>query len=125
MTESEKLHRVFDIAEQLKQALIDAGYAQCDVDVEKSICVYQSKSSFELFRAPVYADVIEVENKKANIPDSFRWAIFERDNFTCQNCGSRRRLTVDHIHPESKGGALTTENAQTLCRSCNSRKGAR
>jgi len=63
--------------------------------------------------------------KKASIPDDFRWAVFERDNFTCKHCGSRRNLTVDHIRPESKGGALTMDNAQTLCKSCNSRKGAR
>lgn len=63
--------------------------------------------------------------QKQPIPRDLRWAVWERDNFTCQTCGSRRYLTVDHIHPESKGGELTMENAQTLCRSCNSRKGAR
>jgi hypothetical protein len=63
--------------------------------------------------------------KKQPIPDGVRWAVWERDNFTCQHCGSRRNLTVDHIHPESKGGEMTMENAQTLCRTCNSRKGAR
>jgi hypothetical protein len=62
--------------------------------------------------------------KKA-IPGNFRWSVFERDQFTCQKCGSHRNLTVDHIVPESKGGELTMDNAQTLCKSCNSRKGAR
>ena len=62
---------------------------------------------------------------KATIPASIRWAVWERDDFTCQHCGSRKHLTVDHIHPESKGGLMTMDNAQTLCRSCNSRKGAR
>jgi 5-methylcytosine-specific restriction endonuclease McrA len=51
--------------------------------------------------------------------------VWERDDFTCRHCGSRKHLTVDHIHPESKGGKMTMDNAQTLCRSCNSRKGAR
>jgi len=62
---------------------------------------------------------------KIKIPDAFKWEVWERDNFTCKICGSRKRLSVDHIIPESKGGELTMKNAQTLCRSCNSRKGAR
>jgi hypothetical protein len=62
---------------------------------------------------------------KAVIPQHLRWEVFERDNFTCQHCGSRRYLSVDHIVPESKGGLLEPANLQTLCRRCNSKKGAR
>lgn len=61
---------------------------------------------------------------KVVIPDDLRWKVWERDDFTCRHCGSRRFLSVDHIHPESKGGTLALDNLQTLCRSCNSRKGA-
>ena len=34
-------------------------------------------------------------------------------------------LELDHIHPESKGGATTYENIQLLCRECNRRKGSK
>lgn len=61
--------------------------------------------------------------KKQTIPREIRWQVWERDNFTCQKCGSRRYLTVDHIFPESKGGTLDIDNLQTLCRLCNSKKG--
>lgn len=62
---------------------------------------------------------------KAPIPPDIRWAVWERDNYTCKWCGTRKHLAVDHIIPESKGGTLDLDNLQTLCRSCNSSKGAR
>lgn len=63
--------------------------------------------------------------RKATIPTALKWEVFERDDFRCQICSVRRELTVDHIHPERLGGTLDIGNLQTLCRSCNSRKGAR
>jgi HNH endonuclease len=63
--------------------------------------------------------------RKQPIPVSLRWAVWERDEFACRYCGVRKFLSVDHIVPESKGGTLELSNLQTLCRSCNSRKGVR
>lgn len=63
--------------------------------------------------------------RKQPIPKALRWAVWERDNFTCRHCGARRDLAADHIVPESKGGQTTLDNLQTLCVPCNSRKGAR
>ncbi len=60
---------------------------------------------------------------KALIPPALRWEVWERDDFTCVHCGTRRSLSVDHVHPESLGGKTELSNLQTLCRSCNSRKG--
>ncbi len=51
--------------------------------------------------------------------------VFERDAYRCQHCGGWDKLSVDHIIPESKGGPTVLENLQALCRSCNSKKGAR
>lgn len=51
----------------------------------------------------------------------------QRDGHQCQACGSVEDLTVDHINPVAATG--TTDYADheliTLCRPCNSRKGAR
>lgn len=63
--------------------------------------------------------------RKIPIPPDIRWVVWERDNFTCKRCGIRKHLSVDHIIPESKGGTLDMGNLQTLCRGCNSSKGAR
>jgi 5-methylcytosine-specific restriction endonuclease McrA len=54
-----------------------------------------------------------------------RQSIYERDGHTCKHCGATENLSVDHIHPESKGGTLDPENLQTLCMPCNRAKGAR
>jgi 5-methylcytosine-specific restriction endonuclease McrA len=52
-----------------------------------------------------------------------RRAVFARDNWTCQYCGSRSQLTVDHVVPRSKGGGSTWDNIVASCAPCNRRKG--
>ena len=52
-----------------------------------------------------------------------RRAVFARDGWTCQYCGSRRDLTVDHGHPRSKGGSSDWTNIVAACAPCNRRKG--
>ena len=52
-----------------------------------------------------------------------RRAVFARDGWTCQYCGSRSNLTVDHVIPRSKGGGSNWENIVASCAPCNRRKG--
>jgi len=52
-------------------------------------------------------------------------AIIERDGYYCKNCNSTENITIDHIVPVSKGGKNILSNLQLLCRSCNSKKGAK
>lgn len=86
----------------------------------------RSQGSYEEWKpAPGMFNDSDPDAKPSQITEFLRWAVFERDNFTCKKCGSRSRLTADHILAESKGGEATMENLQTLCRSCNSRKGAK
>lgn len=51
--------------------------------------------------------------------------ILRRDRFTCQYCGARDDLTVDHVLPKSRGGQDTWENLVAACTLCNNRKGNR
>lgn len=66
-----------------------------------------------------------LETSRPHIPEALRIAVYERDGFNCLHCSAVENLTLDHVIPFSKGGPDTFENLQTLCRSCNSRKGAR
>ena len=54
-----------------------------------------------------------------------REQVFKKSNYKCVKCKSPVKLTIDHIKPVLKGGGDEVENLQTLCRPCNSSKGAR
>ena len=56
-----------------------------------------------------------------------------RDLYTCQYCGKEGgifgmrkgvRLTLDHVHPKSRGGERSWNNMVASCQSCNGKKGA-
>jgi 5-methylcytosine-specific restriction endonuclease McrA len=50
-----------------------------------------------------------------------RRAVFARDGWACQYCGSTAE-NVDHVIPKSRGGLHVWENVVASCRRCNSRK---
>jgi 5-methylcytosine-specific restriction endonuclease McrA len=50
-----------------------------------------------------------------------RRAVFARDNWSCQYCGSAAE-NLDHVVPKSRGGTHTWDNVVAACRRCNSRK---
>lgn len=59
------------------------------------------------------------------IPSDVRNAVYARDGHRCVICSATEDLTLDHIYPWSLGGPDMVDNLRVLCRSCNSRKGAR
>jgi hypothetical protein len=60
---------------------------------------------------------------RKHIPLELRRRVYERDGWKCMRCGTGNHLSLDHIIPYSLGGNDEESNLQTLCRSCNSRKG--
>lgn len=57
-----------------------------------------------------------------------RFAIFNRDGFTCMYCGKKPPeviLHVDHIIPVIEGGGNEDDNLVTACSDCNLGKGRR
>jgi 5-methylcytosine-specific restriction endonuclease McrA len=57
------------------------------------------------------------------VPPVNRREVLRRDRHTCQYCGSKRDLTLDHVIPRSKGGLHTWNNVVTACATCNGKKG--
>lgn len=82
--------------------------------------MWELRNFFELTRPTRTA-----ASPRKNIPREVREFVYARDGHACKICGATDLLSLDHIHPWSLGGADTVDNLQTLCRSCNSRKGAR
>lgn len=61
-----------------------------------------------------------------SISDSEWEALLVKYKRTCLGCMRSEpeiKITMDHVFPLVLGGSNTIENAQPLCRSCNSRKG--
>jgi len=64
---------------------------------------------------------------KQRIPLNLRRRIIERDGLWCVYCDedlSDSEIHMDHVIPESQGGATTYNNLQVTCRKCNLAKGA-
>lgn len=67
-------------------------------------------------------------HERKPIAPKVRFAVFQRDGFTCQYCGAVAPdvvLHCDHIEPVSKGGGNQKENLVTACVDCNIGKGAK
>lgn len=68
-------------------------------------------------------DYVKIPLHKIIFHKPSRGLIYQRDDHTCQYCGSEDKLTIDHIIPKSLGGQDTWENMVVACSSCNIKKG--
>ena len=51
--------------------------------------------------------------------------VFWRDKYVCQYCSgdfNHSNLTMDHVHPKSRGGLKTWTNIVACCKACNLKK---
>ncbi|MDZ8052553.1 MAG: HNH endonuclease [Aulosira sp. ZfuCHP01] len=59
------------------------------------------------------------------VPPVNRREVLRRDHHSCQYCGSKKSLTLDHVIPRSQGGPHAWNNVVIACERCNSYKGNR
>lgn len=62
------------------------------------------------------------------VPGVTRELLFQRDRCMCAYCGDTfktKDLTLEHIHPESRGGKTIWANLVSACVPCNQRKADR
>lgn len=125
-----ELDSLLDEARELKSALEDqirAALSKLHSLNESRNLVASSLTSIEAAYASFLWETYPERRKRANYAISqsdLRLMVFSRDGYECKACGSKSKLSLDHIKPVVLGGSDDPQNLQTLCRSCNSRKGA-
>jgi len=63
------------------------------------------------------------EKDDLNVPAyKLKEMVIKRDGAKCQFCGSKEKLELDHIFPQSQGGRHSLDNLQILCKPCNCKK---
>ena len=81
--------------------------------------------AFQLPAVVVMSRHVRTQRKRRMFDSPTRAAVFTRDDFRCQYCGTRISMgtgTRDHVQPLSRGGADTLDNVVACCKACNSRK---
>lgn len=95
------------------------------VDVVENYPDLKLHSSNETYEVPSIIRLkryVRIHNKKIELSKK---NIIRRDGHKCQYCGSKTNLTVDHVHPKSRGGKDTWTNLITACVRCNNKKSNR
>lgn len=75
--------------------------------------------------ATIIATNSRVRESDFRTPKLCNASLFKRDRNMCLYCGvvfKQSVLTFDHIHPRSRGGDCSWENAATSCKKCNNLK---
>lgn len=66
--------------------------------------------------------------KKWKQPRFRRKVLFNRDGWKCQYCSEELNwssVTMDHVHPSSRGGDTSWKNCVAACKPCNRKKANR
>lgn len=85
--------------------------------------IMQTIEAVEAKREAAGTRQAQIARERSLMTSSVRFDVLNRDNFTCQYCGTKAsdgvKLHVDHVHPVSKGGKTEMSNLVTACEHCN------
>jgi len=102
---------------------------QCYTDLPNEIYDMSGAGDGGIIHLVFYACLRSSHNRKVRASLKQNVKIFHKlihkYKFKCVHCSKTDDLTVDHIRPVSKGGTDDFSNLQILCKSCNSKKGAK
>lgn len=109
----------FELDDPYRRVKLDSSYvcAQC-ADAVMNLWHKAMSGSYITWQNPP-----NPSKAKAKISPGLRRRAYERDSYACRYCGARRNLTLDHVHPESRGGETDLDNLVTACFDCNIKKG--
>ena len=84
--------------------------------------VIRKTNSALLGQSSLYDEIVQVPSKRGTSYTLWRSKVLERDNYTCQCCGSRENLAAHHIlnYSQYKDLQLDIDNGITLCERCHS-----
>jgi len=84
----------------------------------RETCNYSIQRQFNKLNGRIgVGRIIKGTAKRMHIPLEVRRKVLSTGE--CKICLSKENLTVDHIHPYSKGGSNQVDNLQCLCWKCN------
>ncbi|NLH50781.1 MAG: DUF262 domain-containing protein [Myxococcales bacterium] len=90
---------------------------------------YSTRERRQEILRTIFSTLFERKDEKRQFTIEQRRILWNsEEDHICPGCGqplSWNDFTVDHIKAYSKGGKTSLKNAQLMCRSCNSTKGAR
>lgn len=134
ITRFEKVLKIIKFSESTKELLI-LNWHKYNWTKSPKVVACIKQELMQIKNIEFKNDLIEkLKNYTEDCSDLFRMAnrseiskklaeeIMERDDYTCQICGSIEDLTIDHILPRTLGGKNIKENLRVLCRSCNSKR---
>jgi hypothetical protein len=121
------LHFVTDIDAFV---LVYKGIAEIiEIDGHQSTWVDENLTSpGRVWPCPATIRLLTRVNKHWKSPRFRKKVLFNRDHWECQYCHKKLSLntvTIDHVHPKSRGGKTTWKNCVTSCRACNKKKANR
>jgi hypothetical protein len=105
--------------------VLNASYEPINFTQWKRAVVLLLKEKAQILSSRVIRliDYVKIPLNRIMIQKPTRTLIYQRDDHTCQYCGSQKKLTVDHVIPRSRGGQDTWENMVVACSPCNVKKG--